>query len=330
MHSHHSHSGDYIAHASDSLEDIVNHAISLKFQIFCLTEHMPRYDLNHLYPEELDKNYNCCSLIKKFNDYYKHALDIKARVNHDKNINTKILVGIETEGGLTPLYLDKILEFKSNHAVDLIIGSIHHVNEIPIDFDRRNWVKARESCNGSTRELFKTYFELQYQLLVKLKPEVIGHFDLIRLMLINDDLDIDSNSNSNSNSKQLDPNFIEKNWPDVWEIIIKNIKFIVSYGGLIELNSAAIRKGWDTPYPQRDIVKVALELNAKFCLSDDSHGIRQVALNYGKVLNYCKEMKINTLYYLDLNENNQVFVNSISLDEAQRHPFWLQLDKTST
>lgn len=50
--SHHSHSGQFCpGHAKDSLEEIVQLAISKKFQVFCLTEHMPRGN-DDLYPEE--------------------------------------------------------------------------------------------------------------------------------------------------------------------------------------------------------------------------------------------------------------------------------------
>ena len=51
--SHHSHSGQYCKHASGSLEEVVKEAIRQHFQIYGLTEHVPRYREVDLYPEEV-------------------------------------------------------------------------------------------------------------------------------------------------------------------------------------------------------------------------------------------------------------------------------------
>lgn len=51
--SHHSHSGQFCpGHARDSLEDVIQTAISKKVQVFALTEHMPRHDEDR-YQEEV-------------------------------------------------------------------------------------------------------------------------------------------------------------------------------------------------------------------------------------------------------------------------------------
>lgn len=50
--SHHSHSGQFCAHAQDTLEAVVEAAIEKKMQVFAFTEHMPRENRD-LYPEEV-------------------------------------------------------------------------------------------------------------------------------------------------------------------------------------------------------------------------------------------------------------------------------------
>ena len=45
-------------------------------------------------------------------------------------------------------------------------------------------------------------------------------------------------------------------WPGVWSKILRNLDFIASYGGMLELNSAALRKGMTEPYPKAEICKV--------------------------------------------------------------------------
>jgi histidinol-phosphatase (PHP family) len=52
-HSHHSHSGQFCKHASGLLEDVVLEALRQGFEVYGLTEHVPRYRKEDLYPEEV-------------------------------------------------------------------------------------------------------------------------------------------------------------------------------------------------------------------------------------------------------------------------------------
>ncbi len=50
--SHHSHSGQFCGHAENTLEEVVQTAISKQMDLYALTEHMPREE-EDLYPEEV-------------------------------------------------------------------------------------------------------------------------------------------------------------------------------------------------------------------------------------------------------------------------------------
>lgn len=50
--SHHSHSGEFCAHATGTLEEMVRTAIAREMRVYALTEHMPR-DIEDFYPEEV-------------------------------------------------------------------------------------------------------------------------------------------------------------------------------------------------------------------------------------------------------------------------------------
>lgn len=50
--SHHSHSGQFCAHAKNTLEEMVQRAIARGMKVYSLTEHMPR-DVEDFYPEEV-------------------------------------------------------------------------------------------------------------------------------------------------------------------------------------------------------------------------------------------------------------------------------------
>ena len=50
--SHHSHSGQFCGHAENTLEEVVQTAVSKRMDLYALTEHMPREE-EDLYPEEV-------------------------------------------------------------------------------------------------------------------------------------------------------------------------------------------------------------------------------------------------------------------------------------
>ena len=133
----------------------------------------------------------------------------------------------------------------SSYQLDLLVGSVHHVHGIPIDFDAASYSKALSICSqragmrGVSPEdvLFEDYFDAQLEMLQALKPPVVGHFDLIRLLSSNRDAQLRDRS-------------------DVWGKIARNLRFIKKYGGALELNSAALRKGLKEPYPNLEVCKV--------------------------------------------------------------------------
>lgn len=99
--------------------------------------------------------------------------------------------------------------------------------------------KAIAAAGGTEESLFEAYFDAQFAMLEALRPAVVGHFDLIRLFC-------------------ADPTKNLREYGDgVWERVERNVDFVVSYGGLTELNSSSIRKGWNEPYPRRDVCEVS-------------------------------------------------------------------------
>lgn len=226
-HSHHSHSGQFCAHATCTLEEMVQQAISLKMDTFALTEHIPR-DTADLYPEEVDAQ----KLVEIFDAYYPEAL--RLREKYASQIT--ILIGFEGEW-IRPSSHTIIKDLLSRYNFDFFVGSIHHTLTKPIDFDHDMYYEARTIAGGSDEDVFAAFFDEQYDMLKALTPPLVGHFDLIRL-------------------KSDDP---ERNWttmPAVWEKIVRNLDFVASYGGILELNSSAIRKGMSEPYPKAEICKV--------------------------------------------------------------------------
>jgi histidinol-phosphatase (PHP family) len=146
------------------------------------------------------------------------------------------LIGFESEW-IRPSTLEIIQGILAKYTFDFFMGSIHHTHTIPIDFDRAMYEQARDKAGGTDARLFEDYFDSQFEMLQMLRPPVVGHFDLIRLM-----------------SDHRDAYF--KDMTRVWEKIQRNLEFIASYSGRLELNTSGLRKGLAEPYPCLPICQV--------------------------------------------------------------------------
>ena len=244
-----------------------------------------------------------------------------------------LLVGLETEN-ITDIDLEKLegLLQRVGSRVQYVVGSVHHVNGVPIDFDLPTYQRALASFTNKQEEereeaLFLAYFDAQYEVMRRFRPEIIGHFDLCRL---------------------YQPTCRFEKYPSVLEKIERNIRFAVEYGALFELNAAAFRKGWETAYPGEDIVKARFSreilhhFNANnlpfkiiqkqgghFALSDDSHGPHAIGLNYDRLLPYLRKVGITKLWYLKQSPEPNAggrYVRAVKLDgEWSNHDFWRQV-----
>ncbi|KAL8947873.1 MAG: hypothetical protein Q9222_005887 [Ikaeria aurantiellina] len=304
--SHHSHSGQFCAHAQDQLEEVVKVAIAKKMEVFAMTEHMPR-EQQDLYPEEIQAGYSPEILLDIFSKYYSEAW----RLQKAYASTLKIFIGTEIDW-IRPSSGAFIQNLLSTFSLQLFVGSVHHVHSIPIDYSAELFAEARRLSGGSNERLYEDYYDLQYEMLSALKPPVVAHFDLIRLK-----------------SDNPDPNVREMQ--GVWEKICRNLAFTANYGGLLELNSAALRKGLKEPYPNADISKEFLSLGGAFTISDDSHCIDQIGSHYRELLHFAERVGIKQITYLQEGSSTKdsrfpnTTTETATLSQLQHHPFFEQV-----
>ena len=186
-----------------------------------------------------------------------------------------IFVGFEGEW-LHPAMTQQQLDLIEEVEWDLFVGSVHHLDRIPIDISLAEYDQARQVSGGTDERMCEDYFDAVYDMLQALRPPVVGHFDIIRLFW-------------------QDPTFSFRTWPGVWEKVVRNLSFIAEYGGVLELNAAGFRKERGDPFPGVEICKEFKKLGGCFTLTDDSHGVHHVGLDYDRVFESIREAGITEL-----------------------------------
>ncbi|KAI9722468.1 MAG: histidinolphosphatase [Chrysothrix sp. TS-e1954] len=280
--------------------------------VVAMTEHIPRGDAD-LYPSELQDGTGPTEQRRLYEDFVAEArrLQTEQEAKYRRGKQTsQVLVGMEVEW-IRPAESTAIVQdLMRRHKLDFMVGSVHHVHTIPIDYDVDHYRQARMAAGGSDIDLFKAYFDAQYEMLSTLKPLVVGHFDLIRLF-----------SDAPDESLRL-----KDNDSQIWKRICRNLERVKEYGGVLEVNSSALRKGLRQPYPRREICEEWLRLGGVFVMSDDSHGVDQVGTHYTQIRSFLRTLGLQELGYLEKGKAGSVLVNKLPWKAVDDHPFWSRIE----
>jgi len=248
---HGGHSGEFCCHAKDTLEEIIKAYIKKGFSWVGITEHMPFSSNELLYPEEKEAGFDLHETYRRFAGYISKCRKLQKKYSS----SIKIYVGFETEmfSGFTPFIKKLIEKFKP----DYIVGSLHHIQDMGFDYSKQQYDETAQAVGGLDA-LYCEYFDQQYEMIKMLKPEVVGHFDLIRI---------------------FDPNYhIQLKKPDIQNRIKRNLELIKKLDLIIDFNLRALYAGASEPYPSRAILLKALDLGIAVVPGDDSHGVETVGL----------------------------------------------------
>ena len=228
-----------------------------------ITEHMPFSSDELLYPEEKEAGFDVQETYRRFAGYISKCRKLQKKYSS----SIKIYVGFETEmfSGSEPFIKKLIQKFQP----DYIVGSLHHVKDICINESKQQYDEAAQAVGG-LEALYCEYFDQQYEMIQALKPDVVGHFDLIRI---------------------FDPNYhIQLKKPVVQKRIKRNLKLIKNLDLIIDFNLRALHAGASEPYPSRSILLQALDLGIAVVPGDDSHGVETVGLHVKKGIKILQDL----------------------------------------
>jgi len=267
---HGGHSGEFCLHANDTLEQIIQAYINKNCLWVGITEHVPPISNSFRYDDEIEAGLTQQTLFERFAHYIRHCRDLQKKY---RSI-LPIYVGFETETYTG--YGHHISSLRQTFQPDYIVGSVHHVNDINFDFSIKHYHEAIKNA-GNIDHLYCAYFDTQWEMINVIQPEVVGHFDLIRIY------------DPDYQNRMLSSNIFKR--------IIRNLELIHRYDIILDLNVRALEKGATEPYITRSILKTAIDMGITIMPGDDSHSVLTVGRHIDKGI----QQLINLGYTLNWN-----------------------------
>ncbi|WP_370677784.1 histidinol-phosphatase [Pleomorphomonas sp. PLEO] len=239
---HGGHSGSFCAHAKGTLEEVVETAIARGFTHYGLSEHVPRYREQDLFPGE--EHLGTEGLIRAFEDYARAAFELQERYAD----RIELLVGFETEALPPDIWPERMRELRRSYPFDYFVGSMHDIDGRWVDFKPAMTDELKAEFGAEA--LHVTWFERLADMVRLLKPDVVGHIDLIR--------------------KFEPPDFAFS--PAALRAAEGLLDAARAAGSALDVNCAPVRNGYGAPYPQLPLLEIACRMGIGVTLGDDSHG----------------------------------------------------------
>lgn len=257
---HGGHSSAYCDHAASPLRDMIESAITKGYRVFGVTEHAPRLGNQFLYPAEIAMGWTVELVCEKFEQY---AHDVK-KLRDEYADRIRILCGFETEGVPHDRYVEIMLGYREKYRFDYMVGSIHHINNTMIDYDQPTFQKVADVLGG-VEKLAVRYYETMAEMVTALRPEVVGHFDLIR---------------------KCAPSEESVSTPAVRLAAFRALELVKEHGGILDINTAGYRKHLGRPYVAPWLLDAARQLRIPVCFGDDSHCVEDVGAGLDEAREY--------------------------------------------
>lgn len=171
-------------------------------------------------------------------------------------------------------------------GLDYLIGSAHEVRggdgaEYIIDgtADRLS-LAAAKGFGGSFYRLYAAYYEQFVGFLLRKKPDVVGHFDLI----------------TKFNEKHC---VFDDECEKYRNTALSALDAVLEAGLVIELNTGAIARGHRTaPYPARFLLKRILQKKRSVIITTDAHSAEKLLFWADKAEEYLREIGFKSVLEL--------------------------------
>ena len=211
---------------------------------------------------------------------YFHALH-----NLQKQADITIYAGLELD---LKANADKIKEAKQR--ADYLIGSYHYVTTDPtgpcVAYDGNpHQLKAyvQEFYHGDGLAMAEQYYIDFSKALVQYKPDIIGHFDLVKKYA-------EAFSLFSTEDKAYQ------------RIASEALERSFASGAILEINTGAMARGTlQTPYPTDILLTQWLDMGGKVTITSDCHNANYLAFAFPQMIEKLRKLGYKEVYYLGVN-----------------------------
>ena len=279
---HGGHSGEFCDHAVGTLREMIQAAVVAGYHTFGVSEHVPRAEKRFMYSEELAMGWDLKKVMTDFERYIA-SLDPLVEEFRDQIV---LLRGFEGEVVPSNNYVELMQNYRARKlpdgapVFDYFVGSVHYVDELQIDGKPEKFAKAVEHF-GSLENLAIRYYETVAEMIVALKPDVVGHLDLVK-----------------KNVVKVGLNLADLQTSRVVRAAERALEAALASNSILDLNTAGWRKGLGEPYPAPWLVKRANDMGIPFCFGDDSHKVSEVGAGIDDARGYLLQNGVGAITIL--------------------------------
>ena len=186
----------------------------------------------------------------------------------------QVYLGVEEDAG------DPV----NREEFDYIISSYHNVpyqgKQYPFDSNYEYFTTCLEFYNNDDLAFAKAYYDYFLEYLIKRKPDVIGHFDLI----------------TKFDEKKKERYLGNERY---WELAESYLKEALKTGSIFEVNTGLITRGFrSTPCPHERLLKIIAENGGKVALSSDAHKAEHICAHFEETKKLLKKVGFDGSYVL--------------------------------
>jgi len=182
------------------------------------------------------------------------------------------------------------LELKRQFNLDYVLGAVHLVKNPEgsdlwfIDGPISNYDKGLYSIfKGDIRYAVETYFHQLQEMLLTQKPDMVAHFDKIKM-----------------NNKYR---YFQESEAWYVALIDKTLEVIAQCGTIVEVNTRGIYTGkYNSLYPGTDVLQKCFDLNIPVTVSADAHRPEQVNMFFAETEHILKLIGFESIKILKDNK----------------------------
>ena len=163
-------------------------------------------------------------------------------------------------------------DIRERHQFEFMVGSVHYVGEMGIDGPQEAYDQAA-TAHGGIQGLSIAYYDTVSEMVTALRPEVVGHLDLVR---------------------KHAPSEESVDTPQIRDAAFRALEVIRGHEAILDVNTGGYRN-LGRPYPAPWLVKQAHEMGIGFCFGVDSHGPHQVGEGLENAREYLRDLGVDSI-----------------------------------